>query len=93
MPYDWVEPDVVVNHKNVVIYNVYPDDMKQSPVLEYRYGYDLACDEETDSFDIRKLPNYKSDLTHEEILIEAIDLGYITPDGLSINKTGNEPDD
>lgn len=92
MPYVWIDPEEVLTHvpsegdRKVTIYHIYRRDYASEGTRKYWYGYTSECDDEgNDSFDIRSLPNFKESRdrrVHKEILIEAIDNGWLTPDGI-----------
>ncbi len=87
MPYvsTYTEPDIFLTHNDVNIYHIYKDDDLDEGIRTYWYGYDEDCDDSgTSSFDIRELSNYDKDEDpdHKDILIEAIELGLLTSEGV-----------
>lgn len=88
MPYitQEVPADVVLEYKDITIYNVYKNDCYENGPRYYHYGYNEDCsDSGLNSFYIRTLPNYSEKKQHKEIITEAIDLGYLTSEGLKID--------
>jgi len=61
MPYEWIEPEVFMEHSGVVVYHVYKDDSPQNGgAREYWFCLE-ACESMDDggnTFDVRSLPAY-----------------------------------
>jgi len=76
MPYIWTEPDLFVEHNDVEVYHTYRNDRYDDGVKEFWYTTNLLSTD--NDFDIRDLENYDTTKSHKEILIEAIEKGFIT---------------
>ncbi len=86
--HEWIDNELVINHKGVKVYRVYNDDNHNDP---FSWHFGLTADETEDGetiFDVRELPNAGAWLKGLEsfkaeeqeilkVLEEAIDLGYI----------------
>lgn len=70
MPYKWVEPEIVVDHKGKQIYHVYKDDFEDQRMT---YWYTMNEVDEGNEFDIRDLETFQEDKPHTIALREAID--------------------
>ena len=68
--------DTIVEHNGVDIYYTFKDndDVNNSPS---EYWFSLNAGNADEEFDIRGLKNYKESLYAKDILIEAINLGYL----------------
>lgn len=75
MPYIWTEPNLVLEHQGVSVYNTYKDDNWDRP-FEYHYTTDIT--EQTAMFDIRDLDSFRHSEEHISILKQAIEHGEIT---------------
>ena len=76
MPYIWTEPDEVVSHLGITVYNVYKDGFWDCGTYEFLYTTDVT--ENAPDFDIRDLKIYQDDIDHISILKCAIECGEIT---------------
>ena len=103
MPYDWVEPDIFLEHGSFTVYHLHKSDMKQEQYRDYRYSLYFACsdddDEEDGAFDVRELPQavdrpYKTHDEQKAIIRDAIDAGHFDdwadPDGEPFKKSTAE---
>ena len=70
MPYIWTEPQLVLEHQGVSIYNTYKDENWERP-HSCLYTTDVA--EQAIPFDIRDLRSYQSGEEHITILKRAIE--------------------
>ena len=70
MPYAWVEPIVLLEYAGVSIYHAYDDEDMNKPLFCW---YTVDVTEEQPNLDIRDLPEYDPQLSHEEIFRRAID--------------------
>ena len=82
MPMKYVPAEMVLQHNGVCIYHIYRGDIIEEGTRDFHYGlWDGASDDDPDdgevAFDIRDLPNYDADIPHNDILIEAINQGYL----------------
>jgi len=90
MPYQWVEPDVALEHAGVKVYYLYKNDFVDNGTRMYHYGWSLDClDEGSDStFDVRdlaeamKMPIPETWEDIKKILCAAIDVGVLTQEGI-----------
>ncbi len=85
---EWIDNELVIEHKGVKIYRLYNEDNHDDP---FSWHFGLTAQETEDGptcFDIRELPNAGSGQLKQgsygaeeaailEVLEEAIDLGYI----------------
>ena len=76
MPYIWTEPDEVVSHLGVTVYNVYKDGFWDRGAYEFHYTTDVT--ENALDFDIRDLNSYRHSEDHAAILKRAIEHEEIT---------------
>ncbi len=74
MPLAYVEPEVIVEHKGVSVYHTYKNGYMDARMT---FWYKLDIEENGEQFDIRELPNYSSGLTHNAIIKQAIEVGYL----------------
>lgn len=75
MPYIWTEPNLVLEHQGISVYNTYKDDNCDRP-FEFHYTTDIT--EQSAAFDIRDLECYQYGGEHTSILKQAIEHGEIT---------------
>ena len=75
MPYIWTEPQQVLEHQGVLIYNTYKDENWERP---YSCLYTTDVAEQAMPFDIRDLKSYQPGGDHIAILKRAIEIGEIT---------------
>lgn len=84
MPYQWVKPEVFMQHNGVTVYHVYKNDHWEDGVRDCWYA---LCEDDESIFDYRDLPGIPdSELAKYEKLFEgngaqqviahAIDVGY-----------------
>ncbi len=86
MPWAWVNPPLVLEHKGVKIYGIFKKNIVRNTIQPFTYGYSPECDDDgTDSFDIRFLPTYSHEKTHTQIICEAIDRGVLTQTGIVVS--------
>ena len=74
MPYIWTEPNLVLEHQGISVYNTYKDDSWDRP-LECHYTTDVT--EQADTFDIHDLASFQPGERHASILKLAIERGEI----------------
>jgi hypothetical protein len=88
MPYEWVDPEVFVEHAGVTVYHIYKNDFAGQGTRTYHFGTGIGCSDENPGengeFDIRNLPGAAGlDLDDVEVarafLMAAIDDGHLTP--------------
>ena len=79
MPFGWIDPEVFLTHGDVTIYHVYKDDEIAQGRREYWYTTDLSGGDYEDpcSFDVRDLPSFTPEKSHEQVIIEAIKAGVL----------------
>jgi hypothetical protein len=87
MPYQWIDPELFLEHNGVAVYHCYEDD---GPVSYYWYTTDPSDDNrvwskpETAQFDVRTLPDLGLDVNdfenHATIIQQAIQVGLIIGD-------------
>lgn len=79
---EYVEPDVVLTHRGVLVYATYKNNDSANR-LSYHFTWDV--EEEGDLFDVRELPGYTPDHTlarwefHKWVLQKHIDTCLDTP--------------
>jgi len=87
MPYQWIDPELFLEHNGVAVYHCYEDD---GPVSYYWYTTDPSDDNrvwskpESSQFDVRTLPDLGLDVNdfenHATIIQQAIQVGLIIGD-------------
>lgn len=73
MPYktEWVPADVFLVHAGVMVFHAYLEDVYDNRAINW---YVWAADaDDSEAFDIRKLPEYAEALKHEQVLMAFID--------------------
>jgi len=74
MPYGWIDPEPFLTHKDITVYYTYKDD-DYSNQLTYWYTTDFThtCSDNEYDFDVRELPYYNENDSHQDIIRKAID--------------------
>jgi len=85
MPYQWIDPELFLEHQGVAVYYAYEDG---GNACYYWYTTDPSDDDwtwsepDSDQFDVRDLPNLGLDVqnraNHAQIIRQAISQGLIT---------------
>lgn len=74
MPYAWIDPDCLIAYKGICVYHTYRNDDYDAGPMENWYTQHL---DGANQFDIRDFDCYDARLSHEEIMIRAIDSGEL----------------
>jgi len=81
----WQDPELVVEHNGVTVWRAYKDGYR---AMDYWYSLDADITEidmptsRNVFFDVRDLPGYDAARPHADIIVEAIDNGILTQDGV-----------
>jgi len=82
MPVGFFYPEIFLKHEGITLYHIYKNDNQTEGISSTQYGYSPYCSAEgLDCLDVKDLLNYQEDLSHEVMLKEAIEKGWITEKG------------
>jgi hypothetical protein len=97
MPYEWVDPEVFLEYKDIELFVTYVDNHADD-VNPHCFAFWEGSEEEPDHFDIREYAHLIKEVepiieNYSIILKALIDEGYLTAESITDKKPGAEPED
>lgn len=86
MPQGFFYAPALFKHKEVTVFGIHIDDHASNKLREDKFGWSsYSSDEGEDSFYLRDLPNFNESQLPYDVLINAIDCGYLTQRGITVH--------
>ena len=79
MPYDWVEPELFVEHGGVKVFHIYKNNFVHDGRRECWFTTDICGGESDDpcAFDVRDLSTFAPGKPYSQAVCDAIDKGEL----------------